>query len=86
MKTSILVICAIALLSLVGWATYGQRQNASKTTWEYAVKEDHSISGQFTDLRVLGAEGWELVAVTSRDQMVQNQVDIQTRYYLKRQK
>lgn len=85
MKTSILVICLLALLCLVGWTTYGQKQN-SKTTWEYMVKADHSLSAQYTDLKALGAEGWELIAVTSRDQMVHNQIDIETKYYLKRQK
>ena len=85
MKTSILVICLLALLCLVGWTTYGQKQN-SKTTWEYMVKADHSLGGQYTDLKALGAEGWELIAVTSRDQMVLNQIDIETKYYLKRQK
>jgi hypothetical protein len=85
MKTSILVICLLALLCLVGWTTYAQKQN-SKTTWEYMVKADHSLYAQYSDLKALGAEGWELVAVTSRDQMVQNQIDIETKYYLKRQK
>ena len=87
MKTSILVICLLALLCLVGWTTYGQKQN-SKTTWEYMVKEDHSLyAPQATDLKALGADGWELIAVTvtRRDQMV-NQIDIETKYYLKRQK
>lgn len=86
MKTSALVVCIIALAALIGWTTYGQRQPSSRTTWEYRVKEDHSLFGQSTDLVALGAEGWELVAVTSRNQVVGTNLDIETKYYLKRQR
>jgi hypothetical protein len=86
MKNSFLLLCGIALLALVGWTSYGQRQNPGKATWEYVVKSDHSLYAQYTDLRPLGLEGWELVAVTTHDHMVGNQLDVETNYYFKRQK
>ena len=85
MKNSLLLLCVIAVFALVGWTSYGQKQNPSKATWDYMVKIDHSYA-QNTDLRSLGLEGWELVAVTTNDRMVVNQLDVETHYYFKRQK
>jgi len=87
MKRLFLVVCGIALLAFIGWTSYGQKQNSGKTTWEYMVKSDSSLYGQRTDLGSLGVEGWELVAVTTRDQIAgSNQLNIETKYYLKRQR
>ena len=87
MKRLFLVVCGIALLAFIAWTSYGQKQNSGKTTWEYMVKSESSLYGQRTDLGSLGVEGWELVAVTTRDQIVgSNQLNIETKYYLKRQR
>ena len=87
MKRLFLVVCGIALLAFIAWTSYGQKQISGKITWEYMVKSDSSLYGQRTDLRSLGVEGWELVAVTTRDQIVgSNQLNIETKYYLKRQR
>lgn len=86
MKRFPLILCAAVLLTLIVWSAYGQRQGSSRVTWEYTVIVDHTLYNKHTDLKQLGDEGWELTAVTTRDQAVGNQMDVETRYYLKRQK
>lgn len=88
MKTNRLLISLVALLlCVVCWNVYGQQQASSKTTWEYLVKTENTLSAQYVDLKALGAEGWELTAVTQRDQITGNNlIDIERRFYFKRQK
>jgi hypothetical protein len=88
MKTNRLLISSVAvLLCIVCWSVYGQRQASSKPTWEYMVKTENTLTNQYVDLGALGAEGWELTAVTQRDQITGNNLlDIERRFYFKRQK
>jgi len=88
MKTNRLLISTVALLlCIVCWNVYGQRQASPKPTWEYLVKTESTLNRQFVDLGALGAEGWELTAVTQRDQITGNNLlDIERIFYFKRQK
>lgn len=88
MKTNRLLISSVVLLlCLVCWKVYAQRQASSKATWEYLIKTESTLNQQYVDLRALGAEGWELTAVTQRDQITaQNLLDIERRFYFKRQR
>jgi hypothetical protein len=88
MKTNRLLISSVVLLfCLVCWKVYGQQQASSKATWEYLVKTESALNQQYVDLRALGAEGWELTAVTQRDQITGNNLlDIERRFYFKRQR
>ena len=87
MKNALLAACVIALLLVVGWTGYGQKQNPSRVTWEYKVKTEQSIPNSSVSLTTLGNEGWELTAVTTREEPMSNsQVNIITTYYLKRQR
>ena len=62
MKTKsywLLILAALAFLTLSGWPGYGQKQGSSRTVWEYKiVSESDKVS-----LNDMGAEGWELVTV-----------------------
>ena len=59
-----LLIATIAVLSLVGWASYAKKQNpttAGRVTWEY--KTLHGSRALRDDqLNDMGAQGWELIA------------------------
>lgn len=56
----ILSLFAVAVLIIVGWTVYGQKQSAThKTMWEYKILGGVSEA----QLNELGSEGWELVAV-----------------------
>ena len=58
----LLTLVVFAFLCLVGWTENRQRASASsaKTSWEYIIR------GGLTEqqLNELGAQGWELVAVS----------------------
>jgi hypothetical protein len=55
----------VLLLCLVGWTGYaqGQRSNSMKQTWEYQVITANP-NQLMSQMNKLGAEGWELVAVS----------------------
>jgi len=61
----ILVLLVLGALCISGWTALGQRQSTSSTQWEFTAKlltgypEDSPTI--FTEL---GAQGWELIAVT----------------------
>ena len=87
MKNALLTACVIALLLVVGWTGYGQKPNPSRAVWEYMAANEHTLYNSHVDLKRLGDEGWELTAVTTRDEAVSNnRLDIVTTYYFKRQK
>jgi hypothetical protein len=58
-----LLLVLIALMCLVGWTGYGQGHSVPvRETWEY--KEASLGTNDEPMLNTLGAQGWELVAVT----------------------
>lgn len=86
MKTNRLLISSVVLLlCLVGWKVYGQRQGPSRAAWEYLVQTENTLNNQYVNLGALGAEGWELTAVTQRERITGvNQLDIERKFYFKR--
>lgn len=86
MKVSISILCVVLLLCLVGWTSYGQKHNPSRATWDYLVKVQGSSTLQQVNLGTLGAEGWELTAVTTGEEVVGEARYPVTTYYFKRQK
>jgi len=77
MKASVRPVSVLALVVvaavIICWSAYAQRPAASRTVWEY--KAVWSASEE--SLNSLGAQGWELVAVTGGGSMSE-------RFYLKR--
>ena len=79
MKRASTVLTLLALLFVLTWVGYGQRQSQRKTSWEYlTVSAWDAKSRKATDLNELGAQGWELVSVHNRDS------SNDTFFYLKR--
>ena len=76
MRTGVRFISFAAVILaavIICWSTYAQRPAAPRTVWEY-----RSVSGASdADLNSLGAQGWELVAVSGGE-------NTSARYYLKR--
>ena len=65
MKTKLsLLLAAVALLCLVGWTVYGQKQTAPKVSWEYSVTRFNNSLEASGQLNEFGKQGWELVSVT----------------------
>jgi hypothetical protein len=58
-------LVAFLLLCLLGWAQYAkaQRSDSMKQTWEYQVIAANP-NQLMSQMNKLGAEGWELVAVS----------------------
>ncbi|HEX8847077.1 MAG TPA: hypothetical protein VF791_20710 [Pyrinomonadaceae bacterium] len=87
MKRSLLILCLIALVSLIGWTSYGQKQKSSRTSWEYLVGLEGGGANNQINLRALGAEGWELTAITTEDEIINGDQHIPLKtYYFKRPK
>jgi hypothetical protein len=57
-RTWFAILAIMIVLFAFGWSSPAQKQNSSKTAWEY--KE---ISGGEYQINQLGAQGWELVSV-----------------------
>ena len=65
MKTKLsLLVAAVALLCLIGWTVYGQKQTPPKVSWEYHVTSFNSWLEASGKLNEFGNQGWELVSVT----------------------
>lgn len=80
----LLIVVTISLVTFFAWSVRGQQTPAPKVVWEHAVvssREDNSER-----LSQLGAEGWELVAVRSKEDFIGNFRQTQVIYYLKRPK
>jgi hypothetical protein len=60
---SVIIAAVISMSGIVAWSV-SAREQTSTTGWEYkAVTSRYGTDP--VDLNALGAEGWELVAVTS---------------------
>jgi hypothetical protein len=83
MKSKLGIALLIAgLLSIGAWSGYGQTSKPTSVKYEYAVIEDPtemlSHDEGVNTLNKFGAEGWEVVGVTSK---AENRL---TRIFLKR--
>jgi lipopolysaccharide export system protein LptC len=80
----VLLIVAVVAASLLTWTVYAKETKSSKIVWEYNIA---TFSGdQVSQLSQLGAQGWELIAVRSEEEMLGNFRHVKVRYYLKRAK
>ena len=61
-----LILIALLMVGVISWAGYGQKSNVKKTSWEYMMVEYGNYDEASRRLNELGAEGWELVAMTDR--------------------
>jgi|GraSoiStandDraft_24_1057298.scaffolds.fasta_scaffold403586_1 lipopolysaccharide export system protein LptC len=79
-----LLVAALAVISLLCWNVYAQEKQSGKVVWEYNVA---SFVGDNTyQLSQLGVQGWELTSVRSEEEMVGNFRQTKVYYYLKRAK
>jgi hypothetical protein len=79
-----LLIVALAVTSLLSWTVYAQERKSGKVVWEYNIA---TFTGdQPYRLSQLGADGWELIAVRSEEEMLGNTRLVKVHYYLKRAK
>lgn len=78
-----LILAAVLIIGVVAWSNYSQQSKVTKT-WEYMVISDYGYSSPdgAKELNPLGAQGWELVAVSDRAADQGNQTS--TRFVLKR--
>jgi hypothetical protein len=71
MKTKVyLSVVVFALLCVVGWSAYAQRQSAGRAEWEYqsvSIQSAKYYEESDNRLNEMGKQGWELVAVISRE-------------------
>ena len=70
MRTKVLVsVIVLASIGTVAWSSMGQSQRSSRVSYEYQVMDDfmNHIGEQegLKNLNRLGAQGWEVVTVTS---------------------
>jgi hypothetical protein len=67
-KSLYFVLAVVALLFVLAFGGYGQRQSQGKISWEYLTVSNWDAQSQkATDLNKLGAQGWELVSVGTTD-------------------
>ena len=62
-----LSLVLVALTCLAGWTAHAQLQRSSpaRQTWEYQEVQLSTTQSSLPKLNGLGAQGWELVGVTS---------------------
>jgi len=66
MKTKLsLILATVALLFVVGWNGYGQKQSSSTQRWEYMTVLAQNSYLDDKKLNELGEQGWELVSATT---------------------
>ena len=83
MKSKLAITLLIAgLLSIGAWSAYAQTSKPTSVKYEYAVTDDPTETLTHDEgvntLNKFGAEGWEVVGVTSKSE------NHYTRLYLKR--
>lgn len=80
--SQMLLIAALAVISLLCWNVYAQEKQPNKVVWEYNVVS--SVGDNKYQLSQLGAQGWELFSVRSEEEMTGNFRQTKVYYYLKR--
>jgi hypothetical protein len=78
----ILVPAAFLIIGVISWGAYSQKTNVTKTSWEYMLVGYVNSDETPRKLNELGAQGWELVAVSDRISDQGNQTS--TQFVLKR--
>jgi hypothetical protein len=78
----LLVVAALAIVSLLCWNVYSAEQKTNTSVWEYKLVS--SVGDNPTHLSELGVQGWELTSVRTEEQMVGNFRQTKVYYYLKR--
>jgi len=76
-----LIIALAAVLSWAGWKSHAQ--STTKNIWEYKIVP---YSGNLPQIEFakLGAEGWELVTITTAEEIQGNLRSLKYSYYFKR--
>lgn len=68
MKARVVVFfAAVSVLCLVAWTGYAQKRVSVKSAWEYRVVSTSELGPKYdvsASINELGAQGWELVAVS----------------------
>lgn len=60
-----LAFFVIVFISLIGWTAHAQLQKSSRQSWEYVEVQLSGRVEATATLNQFGAQGWELVGVTS---------------------
>lgn len=78
----LLVVFVLMALCWAGWS--GRAQTPSRTNWEYLVVNGHN--SMTINLRDLGAQGWELIAIEIEEKQFVDSRTFTNHYYFKRPK
>jgi hypothetical protein len=78
----ILILVAFLLVGVISWGAYSQKSNVTRPQWEYMLVGYVNSDETSKKLNELGAQGWELVAVSDRPFDQGNQAH--TEFVLKR--
>jgi Domain of unknown function (DUF4177) len=78
----ILILAALLIIGTISWRGYSQRANMSRTSWEYLMVGYVNTDETQRKLNELGAQGWEVVAVS--DKVLDQGNQTSTHFVLKR--
>jgi hypothetical protein len=62
----ILIVIAFLLVGMISWGAYSQKSNVTRPQWEYMLVDYINGEEASRKLNELGAQGWELVAVSDK--------------------